>query len=322
MLARAHVRAIPLRVNSNSFFLAAALLLSVHAAHAAPAGAQEAEAAFKRANLLVDEGNYEAALVEYRRSLELYPTRAATRNIAVALRKLHRYDEALEAFETFAKKYPPSNKAERATLDAEIAQIRSLVGTLRIECNEKDATVEVDGKTRGMTPLAPFLLAVGTHRIRVAKDGWQPLEKSVDLSAQSQSSVRFDLKRVATTVAPPIAPPSEPRARSPLPALGWAAIGLGAGAAVFGGVALGLREERISAMKDAGCTGTISPAAATRCDELAGAARTRGTLAVVGFVAAGVLVGTGLVLHLAAPKQPKLALRCTPGLGVDCTLRF
>lgn len=308
-----------------ALILGACFVLAPASSLAAPkAAAGEAEAAFRRGNVLVDEGNYEAALIEYRRSLSLFPSRSATRNVAASLRKLKRYDEALAVFEGLARDFPPSTRAEKAALEAEIAQLRTMIGTVRITSNQAGAVVTIDGVRRGETPLASFSLATGKHHVRLEKPGFAPLERDVELAGQTTSDQRFDLVALTPATAP-VTPPKEPtKGRSVVSTLGFGALGLGLGAGVLGGVALGLREERIGAMNDAGCSGAVAPATANRCDELAGAARTRGTLALVSFVVAGGLVATGLVLQLVAPhpKRTTVALACTPGLGASCTLQF
>ncbi|RYG80124.1 PEGA domain-containing protein, partial [bacterium] len=294
--------------------------------HAAPAAAAEAEAAFRRGNVLVDEGDYEAALIEYRRSLGLFRTRSATRNVAAALRKLKRYDEALVALQTLAREFPPSTRAEKAALEAEIAQLRMLVGTLRITSNEAGAVVTVDDVPRGETPLASLSLATGKHRVRVEKPGFVTIERTVELAGQTTSDQRFQLAPVPKVEPTAIAAsaPEAPRGRPVASKVGFAAIGLGLGVGVLGGVALALREERIGEMESSGCSGAVTPTTAARCDDLSSAAKTRGTLAIVSFAVAGALVATGLVLQVVAPrpKASALSLTCTPGLGASCVLKF
>ena len=293
--------------------------------HAAPAAAAEAEAAFRRGNVLVDEGDYEAALIEYRRSLGLFRTRSATRNVAAALRKLKRYDEALVALQTLAREFPPSTRAEKAALEAEIAQLRMLVGTLRITSNEAGAVVTVDDVPRGETPLASLSLATGKHRVRVEKPGFVTIDRTVEIAGQTTNDQRFQLASVPKVEpATPAPAPEAPRGRPVASKVGFAAIGVGLGVGALGGVALALREERIGEMESSGCSGAVTPTTAARCDDLSSAAKTRGTLAIVSFAVAGALVATGLVLQVVAPR-PKgsgLSLTCTPGLGASCVLKF
>src|SRR5690349_12386959 len=74
------------------------------AQQAAPAGEpaqkkEEARVHFDRGLTHVDSSSWDAALAEFLRSIEIFPTRTATKNAAFSLRKLNRHDEALDLYE-------------------------------------------------------------------------------------------------------------------------------------------------------------------------------------------------------------------------------
>ena len=305
---------------------------SCPAAWAAAPAAADAEAAFRRGSLLVDEGNLEGALVEFRRSLSLYPTRAATRNVAVALRKLGRYDEAAEALKDLAAHWPPPGRTQRDALAAEIAALQALVGELSVECTVSDARVLVDGRPRGRTPLPGALsVATGGHVLRVERSGYVPFERRIEVAAQSRTEVRAELDAL---VAPPRstpAPGSPPRAqRHPAqtargPLVGLGVVGLGVVAGTLGFTFLGLRAQIIGDMHDARCAGALAPAPYEHCDELARAARARGSAALVSLVTGGVLLAGGAALTLALrpwSSKPSAHATCRLGPGVVCSLVF
>ncbi|MCA9619893.1 MAG: PEGA domain-containing protein, partial [Myxococcales bacterium] len=60
---------------------------------------------FKRGLKLLREEAWSPALAEFLQSRELFPTRVATNNAGIALRKLQRYDEALDMFETLLRDF-------------------------------------------------------------------------------------------------------------------------------------------------------------------------------------------------------------------------
>src|SRR4051812_14817020 len=67
---------------------------------AAPLDAKaEAQAHFPRGVALREERSFEAALAEFQRSRELYPSRNGTLNVAACLEQLKRYPEALDLLE-------------------------------------------------------------------------------------------------------------------------------------------------------------------------------------------------------------------------------
>src|SRR4051794_21810168 len=74
------------------------------ASPAAPAGEQapekkaQARAFFDSAVAHFDRGESSAALADFLRSRDLFPTRAATKNAAVCMRRENRFDEALDMF--------------------------------------------------------------------------------------------------------------------------------------------------------------------------------------------------------------------------------
>ena len=59
----------------------------------------------------------------------------------------------------------------RADLEAE-------TGSLVVNSDERDAVIEIDGKTQGFTP-AVLAVAVGTHDVRVTLRGFKPVERGV-----------------------------------------------------------------------------------------------------------------------------------------------
>src|SRR5262249_40634661 len=68
----------------------------------------EARAHFEKARALTDEGAWPAALAEFLRSRQLYPTWGNTLGAATSLKKLGRFDEALDLFERLLKEFPES----------------------------------------------------------------------------------------------------------------------------------------------------------------------------------------------------------------------
>src|SRR5690348_17116551 len=60
---------------------------------------EEARAHFEKGLSLAHKAAWDAALAEFFRSIEIFPSRAATENAAVCLRRLSRNDEALDRYE-------------------------------------------------------------------------------------------------------------------------------------------------------------------------------------------------------------------------------
>lgn len=187
------VRAIPIALSSVS---AASLAQGPAPSEETPqADAKEkARAYFDKAVTLQEEEAWAPALAEFRQSLALYPTRAATKNAAICLQKLERYDEALEMFRTLVRDYPNLTAEDKALAERSISRLQGLVGTLQIDGAEPGASVVVDGRSRGETPLkAPIQVSAGSHVVRVYKDGYLPFETRVDVAGAKESRVEARL---------------------------------------------------------------------------------------------------------------------------------
>ena len=148
----------------------------------------------------LDRSEWSAALAEFLQAREIYPTRSATKNAAICLRKENRFDEALDMFEALEGEYPDLSPADRSLAETEITSLKRSVGSLQIQASEPDAAVVVDGRSRGVSPLStPLRVSAGSHVVRVYKEGFVPFEQHVDLAGEQ--SVTLGATLVALTRA-------------------------------------------------------------------------------------------------------------------------
>ena len=165
-----------------------------------PIEAKKADARthFERGLSLFDEEAWDAALVEFARSRAIFPTRAATKNAAICLRRLHRFDEALDMFDALLREFPNLPPADKTLVEREVSELRSRVGTIDIQLTEPGASIVIDGRDRGTTPTTgPLRVSVGSHVVRVFKKGFSPFEQRVDVSGAQ--NVPLDVKLTALT---------------------------------------------------------------------------------------------------------------------------
>jgi hypothetical protein len=159
---------------------------------------EQARAHFQRGVELFEEEAWDAALAEFLRSRELYPTRAATKNAAVCFRKLRRYDEALDAYEQLLARFADLPAEDRATAQRAVRDLARLVGTLEIRAAAPGAVVVVDARERGKTPLpGPLRVSVGTRTVRIYKEGFGAYETRVDVAGGQNTVVRAELAGLA-----------------------------------------------------------------------------------------------------------------------------
>jgi hypothetical protein len=157
---------------------------------------REAEARFDRGLSLVHDEKWDAALAEFLASRELFPTRVALKNAATCLRQLGRHAEAVEMLEELLARFAASLSAEeRRTLDEALAGLHKRTGEVTIRSDQPGATILVDGRERGSSPLArPVRLDAGTHAVRVFKEGFVAFEAQITLAAQQHRVLPASLR--------------------------------------------------------------------------------------------------------------------------------
>jgi hypothetical protein len=177
---------------------------------AAPAGAgsasaedvakakEEAKEHFIKGVSMMQEEQWDAALVEFNASVALFPTRNARKNAAVCLRQLGRFAEALDAYELLLKEFggqlPP---ADQEFVNKSIKDLQNVTGFIQIETATAGATVVIDSKPRGTTPLGPVRVGQGTHTIRVVKEGYNPFETTTPVLGKQTVKIEAKLEVLA-----------------------------------------------------------------------------------------------------------------------------
>jgi PEGA domain len=141
-----------------------------------------------------DRGEWSAALAEFLTSRSLFATRAATKDAAICLRKEGRFDEALDMWDALEREFPDLAPEDRAIADSEIADLRRSVGAVTLRGGEPGANVVIDGRARGVLPLAaPLRVSAGSHGVRVYKEGFAAFEARIDVAGQATVAVDVHL---------------------------------------------------------------------------------------------------------------------------------
>jgi len=161
---------------------------------------REAREQWDSARELHDAGDFKSALVTFTRAYELSNNPRTLFNVGVCWKDLTKYSEAIKTWEkqlTFRKKLPKEDiqKAETA-----IRALQQFVSTIEVKADEAGAHLLVDGVEVGVTPfLEPIRIDVGRRLLRLQKEGFEPAEKTIDVTRGKLASVDFDLQHINKT---------------------------------------------------------------------------------------------------------------------------
>jgi hypothetical protein len=336
---------------------AAIAVCSARGYAADPAAAQEGKRAFKAGVLLLqdpDGAKYDEALVEFRRAYEALGTWKVLGNIGLCALKLERDGEAIEAYEKYlAGGRAEIDKQEREQVDRDLQRLRAQLVKVHIEAPagtqlSDDRTTTQGSHVGNLYTVTGSTMDLGLHpghHLLVAKSAQGQARWEVDLAPASSVSHKFELNGApASAPAAPQAAAPAPQAGSgtppPSPAtgatmdvgadsagssasssrtLGFVSIGVGAVGLGAGVLFTVLRSGKVSESEDL-CTGPGGGCPETKraqIDELDNAAKTNGTLAIVGFAVGAVGLGTGAFLLLKGSSSTSAAsARVEPWLGL------
>jgi len=178
---------------------------AVRAQQPAPAAASEeqrladAKTHFERGVEHSQRSEWDAALAEFLRSREIFPTTKATYNAAVVLRKVNRFDEALDMYEALLRDFPNLAQQEKQIAMQELAQLRAAIGIIELTGVIPGAKISIDGRDRGTYPPGlPLRVGAGSHTVRISADGYLPFEARVDVAGTQKVPISVQLVALAS----------------------------------------------------------------------------------------------------------------------------
>jgi hypothetical protein len=196
--------------------LSATLPAGVAVAQDSPAQA-EGRAHFRRGVDFFKEGDFRAALIEFKRAYELAPNYKVLYNLAQTSLELQDYAAALRSFERYlsdgGKEIPAQRRAQ---VEGDLEKLRKRVARVEVTTNVPDAEIFVDDVSVGRTPLAaPLLVSAGRRKVSALKGGLTAM-RVVDVVGGDSTSVSLEIVEPAP---PPVAAPvPSPRTETPRPA--------------------------------------------------------------------------------------------------------
>ncbi len=154
-----------------------------------------AKQAYEAATILLDNQDWQGAITKYRQAYELSKDPRLLFDMAVCERGLHTYAHMRALLIRYEQEAGTDASPEQKTdVDAALAAIANLVGTVKLTVRQAGASVAVDGEPVGSTPLtAPLVLDLGTHVLSVKKALFEPFERTLEIAGGNESTVSVAL---------------------------------------------------------------------------------------------------------------------------------
>jgi hypothetical protein len=193
-----------------------------------PAAQVEGRAHFRRGVDFFKEGDYRAALIEFKRAYELAPNYKVLYNLGQTSLELQDYASALRSFEKYLGDGGKEIAAARRTqVEGEIDKLKKRVARVEVTTNVPDAEVFIDDVSVGRTPLAPLAVSAGRRKFSASKGGITAT-RAVDLAGGDTTTVPLEIVEpvapappapAAAPVRTPEPPRAPPKAENPRPAI-------------------------------------------------------------------------------------------------------
>ncbi len=166
-----------------------------------PAALAEAKKNFEVGLKLYKEGLVKEALAAFVAADKVVARASVERNIGQCQRDMKDFAAAYETYVGLLDKFGATLKpAESTDVKRAIDELTLLTSSIDVKTAEADATVAIDDKVVGKTPLAkPVRLNIGTHTVTVTKTGFEPFSKSVDCRGSDQIVVDAPLEKEVKT---------------------------------------------------------------------------------------------------------------------------
>jgi len=175
-----------------------------------PPGMLEARERVGRGTELYEQGNFDAALVEFQAAYDLMAghTRQflVLYNIGQCYESLFRYDEAMRFYRRYLETGGDEGE-DAAEVRAKVSVLEGLLGTIQLQVTSGDAetplesyTVWVDDRQVG-EDIESVMVPGGSHVVEVRADGFVAGQQDLQLPARQERSLTFELEPLAAEYA-------------------------------------------------------------------------------------------------------------------------
>lgn len=324
--------------------LIVALAAAAAPASAQSAGAEEAEAHFRRGNELYKQRRWAEAEAAYEEAFRRTRAHDIAANLGYAELRQGKHREAAEHLSFAVRSWAPTGSAEKKRYAEErLSLAKREVGALRIQVSAGGAEVLVDGARVGVSPLdAEVFVEAGAHAVEARRAGYRAARESVRVAKEEEREVALVLEAMPAGMAMPegraeagsvagdaggVSPAGagdrdglKPRKELLIAggALTGAALVAGVVLTVVANMKAGAARDQAAALvqADLPCPREGADGACLEVQEALAARDGFSNAAVWSFVGAGVLgVSTG-IYAVAARRPERGGVRVTPAVGV------
>ena len=158
--------------------------------------AEDAKTHLAAADKAAAKKDWAAAAAEYAAANKAEPSAPASEGLANALFQDKNDAGAYAAYKKFVDEWGSKVAPYKRTLaETRMKEIAARTGEITLAVSEPGATVTVDEKPVGASPLsAPLRLAAGPHRVRVTKDGFLPFDQAPNVVAGTPQTIDVKLQ--------------------------------------------------------------------------------------------------------------------------------
>jgi hypothetical protein len=154
-----------------------------------------AKEAYASAKILFSNHDFAGALAKYKQAYQQSKDARLLYDMAICEKNLRRYARMGSLLRQYEKEEGTALAGdEKQIVDDALAAIKNLVGAVTLAVSEAGAGVSVDGEAAGTTPLpGALMLDLGPHKIAVAKEGFEPIEKQMEVAGGSDTQLALTL---------------------------------------------------------------------------------------------------------------------------------
>ncbi len=160
--------------------------------------AAEAQRLYREGNEAVDAGQLDQARVKYLQAYSLRPSFDIAGNLGAVELVLGRYRDAAEHLE-FSLRHAPvhGDAALRAKTEQLLSRARKRIGSIAVSVDVEAATVSLDDRSVGTSPLGGMLFVEpGAHRLSASKPGYHEVAEPFEIAAGQNQMIALRLRPI------------------------------------------------------------------------------------------------------------------------------